>query len=260
MKIKNYILLFFILNFYHSIFGQILVSDSITLISSDGNKRQIENLGQPVNLGNALDAYSYYHNYLLMGIPQISADTVYLNFPIKFTKYYTGMQIYFPNPVNNNGNLYVNCDSLGVRELKIYGRSLNKNELITGRIVSLIYNGAFFEIQNEINSPCPDGFIIGNKNYCIEINERDSLDFYSATVVCGDLNSRLCTWSEWKYACSNIPGINDLVGNFEWIDDAGNYTGGYICAKVIGGASCSDNSSQNTNIVNKRKFRCCYSR
>lgn len=256
-RVLNIIILFFALQYCKA---QVTVTDSITLNNIDASKRQVENLGLPNLKSNAVNVFTYQSNYLLFGNILGGTDTLTLKFPVKYEKYYTGMVIYFLALNNNNGSLFVNVDSLGTKEIKVYNRSLNPNEIIANRIIRLMYNGNNFDLQSEPSSPCPNGFTSVNQKFCIEIDERDSLSFYDANIVCGDMNARLCTWSEWKYACDNNGALLNIIGNYEWIDDAENYTGGFIGAKVSGGTSCTDNLSQNTSTTNIRKYRCCYTR
>ena len=106
--------------------------------------------------------------------------------------------------------------------------------------------------------PCPAGFAQVNELYCIEISERDTLDFRDASVACGTADARLCTWGEWYAACVQgaTLGLSDLTGNWEWTNSAANSDNG---VRNVGYASCSHAGVTNGYTV-ARNFRCCFRR
>ncbi len=101
-------------------------------------------------------------------------------------------------------------------------------------------------------SYCRPGYLAGNDKYCIDEAERAAQTYWDAVVDCGSDNARLCTFSEWYYAC-NIGITAGATGNFEWIE-----YGGLNSGHVVGSASCESMSTDAKG--NSHTYRCCYSK
>ena len=98
-----------------------------------------------------------------------------------------------------------------------------------------------------------------NKQYCIDDNEQSSgtaVNFWTASQNCIAADKRLCTLSEWYYACQNTPGTWNVgmgTDDFEWIEFGGANNG-----TVVGNGSCTTTTTDNLNA--NYAYRCCFSR
>lgn len=115
------------------------------------------------------------------------------------------------------------------------------------------------------SKPCPEGFVPVNADYCIDESERGSTTWHAANKFCRNMNARLCTYSEWVYACekSSSLGMIYATNNAEWLDMPGGFIEaagrikvkefaavGYLNCKNIGWFSPTGDMA----------FRCCFSR
>ena len=80
-----------------------------------------------------------------------------------------------------------------------------------------------------------------NELFCIETQERDTLTFDIAAVVCGQQGMRLCTWGQWYTACTQATtlGLLNMTGEWEWTNSAANATVGTATGVVLGVSSGS---------------------
>jgi hypothetical protein len=98
-----------------------------------------------------------------------------------------------------------------------------------------------------------------NELYCIETQQHDTLEFPAAADACGSLGMKLCSWAQFYTACVNASqlGLTDMVGDWEWADDAANSD---TSVRVMGQASCSHISVTVGWGVIARNFHCCFKR
>lgn len=239
--------------------SQVYIQEPIELINSNPTKRQVENLSSPVKKDQAVNTETYLQNQLLYANVSGLNDSLTLSFPINFNDYYVGMMLYLQMPSTNDGKLFVKTGSLNFKEVKLDHRSLDSGEVSQNRIIQLVYNGNFFELLSDPDRPCPNGFIAPSKDYCIEIQEHDSLTFHQAVEYCMSRDGRLCSWGEWFYACNKAGtlGLSNMVGNMEWIDDGGNYLSD-MTVRGSGITACNTSVSEYSGF--NRAYRCCYSR
>ncbi len=106
---------------------------------------------------------------------------------------------------------------------------------------------------------CPANMSPANTQYCIDDNEQSSgtaVNFWTASQNCIAADKRLCTLSEWYYACQNTPGTWNVgmgTDDFEWIEFGGANNG-----TVVGNGSCTTTTTDNLNA--NYAYRCCFSR
>ncbi|HLP10813.1 MAG TPA: hypothetical protein VK177_02715 [Flavobacteriales bacterium] len=258
-KIACLILLYFTTG--ASVFCQVEIKDKIILTSPNPNERQVKGLAYPDSPSSAVNASAVQSGQLVYSAAT-GNDTLLLTLHPAPLNYVKGMVVYFKAPSTNTSSVKINVNGLGIVPLfKEVNQNIDSAEILAGRVISAIFDGNAFQVTCRLNQPCPSGFVDVNAKYCIEINERDSLNFYDAMKTCGDLNGKICSWSEWYYACQKTAlGLNDMTNNFEWIDDGANYTSSAINARVAGSPDCVTPSSIPVNNTNLNKFRCCYYR
>jgi hypothetical protein len=56
--------------------------------------------------------------------------------------------------------------------------------------------------------------------FCIEKNQRTAAEWEVARNTCAANGLRLAEPAEWKYACNNGSGLNNMTDDWEWV---GNY-------------------------------------
>lgn len=112
------------------------------------------------------------------------------------------------------------------------------------------------DVNGVVIAACPSD-MTNTGTVCIENNERASATWFNAIDACGDAGRRLCSVSEWYYACFNFPSLQLMTDNFEWTDDRtrGAATQGVY---TLGSTQCDN--SQVTQDSNTVAFRCCIDR
>lgn len=101
---------------------------------------------------------------------------------------------------------------------------------------------------------CPVDMVDAGQ-FCIEIDERPpNIDIAQAGRICRFAGRRLCTFAEWNYACTDIDGLNDIIGNFEGSADM--YIAGSLVSLGSGAASCGNVDAQSGPVA----YRCCRSK
>lgn len=131
-----------------------------------------------------------------------------------------------------------------------------------GSTVSVVFDGAAFQLisaRRIERKPCPSGTVQVNELYCIEAQQHDTLEFPDAANVCGSLGMKLCSWAQFYNACYHAAelGLTDMVGDWEWTDDAANSDNS---VRVTGQSSCTQISVTVAWGVAARNFHCCFKR
>lgn len=139
--------------------------------------------------------------------------------------------------------------------------ALQADDVPLGTVLSLVFDGTSFQLMNGTahrKRDCPSGMIQASSQFCIEQTERDSVEFFDAAMDCSQQGLRLCTWGEFIVACENAAtlGVQQMVGNYEWTNNAANEDGG---VRVAGNLNCRQ-AAVVAAVGNPRKFRCCLSR
>jgi hypothetical protein len=259
MKYLKSLFLFFI---SISAFSQVIISEKIVLSSPDSANRHVTGIAYPESPSNAANASSLLNGQLIYG--QASGTNqlvVNLNPPV--SQYIQGMVVNFKTSGANTGATTLQLNNLSPVPVKKNGTfPLDSLDLAPDQLVTVIFDGNSFQVLSRLNRRCPSGFVDVNKDFCIELVERDTMTWFQATKVCGDMNGRLCTQSEWAFACQQTPLLNlvNMTDNLEWIDSAGNSSNQCKAMGVdqVGYSGCNAGYTQ-VCTVNKT-FRCCYSK
>jgi hypothetical protein len=185
----------------------------------------------------------------------------------------TGLYLNFGSTAGSSG--YGFRDSGGTMQFKnsggswasfsqgVSGSSINElNDVDTssatdGQVLTYSSTSADWEAADASGgNSCPNGFASVNNQYCIQTNENAATTWWSANDSCYAVGASLCSWGEWYAACNNTAGLNGMIDNREWVDNATNNSGS---AKVVGDGSCTSESDSN-NLSYSRAFRCCYTK
>lgn len=114
------------------------------------------------------------------------------------------------------------------------------------------------DVNGVVVAACPSD-MTSTGTVCIETTERAAATWFAAIDACGDAGRRLCSVSEWYYACLNFPSpsLQLMTDNFEWTDDRtrGAATQGVY---TLGSTQCDN--SQVTQDSSSLAYRCCIDR
>jgi len=182
-------------------------------------------------------------------------------------QYVAGMTVSIVPQEANLAGALINLNGLGpVPMLKHGNLPLDSADLVPGAPHRLIFDGSAFQVIGSVYRPCPAGYRIGAREYCIEEFSHDSLTFVQAGTFCQSGGARLCTFGEWLHACLSTPAFIGTVLNFEWVDHAANNGDN---AKRVGrgsngntpedsGIGCTNGHTASPGAFTR--FRCCITR
>lgn len=242
--------------------AQVEVKERIIMTGATNADRQIKGVGDPTDLGDAVNARTVQRGSLIYA-EATGRDTILLNINIPPpNQYIAGMLINFKAENTNTGPVVVNLNNLGYCSLKKGDNyNLDSADIVNQQLITMIYDGTKFQILSPLNKGCPNGFISVNTNYCIEIEERAAASWWVATITCMNKNANLCSMSEWTYACQKSGlGLNNMVNNYEWVNSAANNatTSKTVGLDYQGNPGCDYGSYAAPTALNS--YRCCFSK
>lgn len=243
--------------------SQVEVKTKIVLNGTTPADRTVTGISYPLKGNNAVNAGPMQSGSFIYSQAK-GVNNLEINLLPPVDQYVTGMIVNFKVPENNTGAVSIKLNNLPNIELKKNGFfSLDSFDLSKDQIVSAIFDGSFFQILTKLNKRCPSGFVSVNKDFCIEMVERkDTINWFSATKTCGDLNARLCTPSEWSYACQKAATLNlvGMIDNLEWIDSASNSADQCKAMGMDAFGYFGCDAGWTALWTDKKMFRCCYSK
>lgn len=242
--------------------AQVRVDRPIELSGSAPSDRQVIGLHDGVEGGDALNARTLQRGaYLYAEVSGGGSWQATLQPAI--TQPAAGLCLLLRSADANSGALTLSVNgSAPVAVVKDGGLPLSPGDIGAGETVSLVHDGTAFQLvsaRRMDRKPCPSGTVQVNELYCIETNERDTLEFDDAAVVCAQQGMRLCTWGQWYAACTEATslGLQNMTGNWEWTNSAANSD---TQVRVVGSNSCTHaGSSLGWGLVSNH-FRCCFGR
>ncbi len=173
-----------------------------------------------------------------------------------------GLHLLVRSDGTTTGSLSMNLNGYGPFPItRGPSEALQADDVPLGTVLSLVFDGTAFQVMNGTahrKRDCPSGMIQASSQFCIEQTERDSTEFFDAALACSQQGLRLCSWGEFIVACENAAtlGVQQMVGNYEWTNNAANEDGG---VRVAGSLNCRQ-AGVVAAVGNPRKFRCCLSR
>ena len=182
-------------------------------------------------------------------------------------QYTAGMVVSIVPQEANLAGATLNLNGLGPMPIVKHGDlPLDSADLVPGAPQRLIFDGSAFQVIGSVYRPCPAGYRIGAREYCIEEVSHDSLTFTQAGTFCQSGGARLCTFGEWLHACLSTPAFIGTVLNFEWVDHAAN--DGSDAKRVGRGSNGNTSDDQGIGCTNGHsavpsaltRFRCCITR
>jgi hypothetical protein len=239
------------------------LSVPLVLTGSSGTERQVAGLADPMLPDAALSAAALRHAAAnttnVAGTTQLVGELV----PTP-PDYATGMLVTVVPDQPNHAGATLNLNGLGDRPiLKTGGAPLDSADLQPGVPMTLAYDGNNFRTLGHVPLHCPPGFSAANREYCIADSPNDTASYYNASVRCAEVGARLCTFSEWSYACLKWSTFFPTVLSGEWVDHAANHES---TAKVLGygdnGAGLGSGCTYGSLSVpgGSFRYRCCFNR
>ncbi|HQW87318.1 MAG TPA: hypothetical protein PLH93_09045 [Flavobacteriales bacterium] len=245
-----------------SVHAQVEVDRPVLLTSPSDSARRVMGLSDPLEEEDALNARSAalgsFRSATASGGPNAWSAALT---PTLVTTPPPGLELLLRIPYMNTGAVSLTLDGLGpfaVEEAP--GDPLDSADVPAGLMARLLFDGSAFQLVNgrpARSRSCPSGFVEVTSQFCIEPDQRDTVDFQEAALVCGALGARLCTWGEFYVACVRASqlGLNDMVGDWEWTNNSAN---GNMGVRVVGVTSCTIGGTAFALDPPARSFRCCF--
>lgn len=236
------------------------VPTSVVLTGATDAERQVTGLATPATPTSGVSAITDRSLSTTMAVAT-GTDQLTLDLQPAIAAYSAGMQVTFVPQNTNNGAVSLDVNGLGsLAVVKDAGQPLDSADLRPGVPVTVVHDGSAFQIISQVVPGCPAGFMAASRDYCIEVQSSDSINWYAANSLCWSRNARLCTFGEWYHACAMAGGILPSVVAYEWVDSAANDTNK---AKRVGQNSTLTigcNLGGPAVPLTLTRFRCCYDR
>ena len=244
--------------------AQFDVPARVELNSADPAQRQVIGLADPIvaDAGMSVEAVRSNATTYAEAAGTLNLTASLVPAP---SGYAIGMLVSILPAMTNDSGATLDLNGLGPRPIvKGGGLPLDSADMHAGVLVRMVYDGTGFQVLGSSYIPCPKGFRIGAREYCIEDSSRTAQPFMASMAFCVDLGARLCSLAEWMHACRSDPGFVGTISSYEWVDHAANNT---IDAKRVGlgedgsgnvGIGCDHGATAAFTALSR--FRCCLSR
>jgi hypothetical protein len=244
--------------------AQVRVDKPIDLNGAGGTDRQVIGLHDGVNTTDALNARTLQRGAYLFA--EVSGGTAWqANVQPAIAQPQAGLCLLLRSTDVNTGGVTLSVNgSSPLVVLKDGDQPLQAGDVGAGETVSVVYDGSAFQLvsaRRMDRKPCPSGTVAVNELYCIETQERDTLTFDIAAVICGQQGMRMCTWGQWYAACTQATtlGLQNMTGEWEWTNSAANSD---ESVRIVGSNSCTHAgiASGWGDDAPARNYRCCFNR
>lgn len=239
---------------------------AVTLSGAQPSERQVTGLANPISNDAGVSVDAARNNATKWAHASGTTQLVAALTPAPLG-YSAGMSVLIVPQEPNAPGATINLNGLGeVPIVKLGALPLDSADLSVGVPHRLVHDGQQFQLISSAYRPCPAGYRIGAREYCIADSSNEALTFTQAGTFCAGIGARLCTFSEWIHACISSPSFIGTVLNYEWVDHAANNT---TNAKRVGrgsdgntgddlGIGCTN--GHHSDQANPTRFRCCISR
>ena len=244
--------------------AQVRVDKPIDLNGTTPTDRQVIGLHDGVNTTDALNARTIQRGtYLFAEVSGGSAWSADVQPAIVQPQ--QGLCLLLRSADANSGAITLSVNgSAPVAVLKEGNQPLQQGDIGGGETVSVVHDGNVFQLvsaRRMDRKPCPTGTVGVNELFCIETQERDTLTYDIAAVVCGQQGMRLCTWGQWYTACTQATtlGLLNMTGEWEWTNSAANAD---ESVRIVGNISCTHSGIASAwgDDALPRNYRCCFNR
>lgn len=248
----KFLLQIFLLFQFAQLNAQTTIDNSIRSNGSDSIL--IKNVGLITDSTNLVSANQLQSNFGQYFVSTNVLDTLIIQREKDLYNLSNGLVLFVQSSTQNTGNVFLKMDNQVFPIYKRSGINLDPNEILPQKVLILYYRDSTFTLLNPERSICPTGFVKVNKSYCIQKNETSGT-FWNGVITCNALGARLCSWSEWYYACQNTTlGLTGRINNWEWVNSGQNEPSQ---GKIVGSGKCdiTQHGTLNTNYG----IRCCFS-
>lgn len=211
--------------------AQWTVPTSVVLDGTDPAQRQVTGLGAPTGEANGANLDADRYRTTSFGVAE-GNGALTLHLAPSLQAYVPGLRLTISPQAVNLGDVTLDVDALGPVPVRKYlTLPLDSGDLVPGIPVDLIYDGAVFQVGNQLHPACPPGMMALGRESCIETTPHEAVTWYASGVLCADRGLRLCSFAEWMRGCMQTPAFLSTVADFEWVDDAANL---YNTGKTMG--------------------------
>lgn len=241
-------------------YGQWNVPTGVVLDGSDAAQRKVTGLASPTSNDAGASMITDRSGGASLGIAE-GLDLLITALDPPLDAYRPGLRITLVPMESNSGDAAVNVNGLGsVPIRKNVDEPLDSADLQAGIPADLVFDGAVFQLTDQVHPACPSGFIAIGREACVERVSHDAVNWYGSSYYCGQRGFRLCSFAEFIQACRMPGGILGSIVDYEWVDEAANHAN---YAKMMGnsdilGIDCRAGSLR-TPLATAR-YRCCSER
>jgi hypothetical protein len=250
-------------SFVHLATAQVAIDSRVVLTGSSEEQRQV--LGLPPSLlsGDVLTGAIDRSGALSFAAATTSDPQTWLaSIEGLGESIVPGTHVLIEVPENSGGPITLNINGSGAIPVVFRGgTALSGGHYEVGHLLSLVHDGASFQIMNgsvHRRRDCPPEMVQVNESFCIDVNEQQTpLIFFDAVLFCMEQNKRMCTWGEWHVACTQRTalGLEDMTNNSEWTNNTANMDN----AVRMAGPACTTAGHYFAEF-GPRDFRCCKQR
>lgn len=214
-----------------TVHAQWTVPTNVVLDGTDPAQRQVTGLGAPTQEANGANLDADRYRTTSFGLAE-GNSTLTLHLAPPLQAYVPGLRLTISPQAVNLGDVTLDVDGLGPVPVRKYlTLPLDSGDLVPGIPVDLIFDGAVFQVGNQLHPACPPGMMALGRESCIEKTPREVVNWYAASSRCAGWGLRLCSFAEWMRGCMQDPAFLGTVSDFEWVDDAANL---YNTGKTMG--------------------------
>lgn len=247
--------------------GQWQIPVPIVMNAQDPTGRQVTGLGDPITHDAAVSYDALLSNATTYAYTTGSTVLTGTLTP-SITTYTPGMIVTIRPMDPNAASAMLDLNGLGPLPIQKWGGvPVDSADLAIDVPVRLIHTGNVFLLLSNTYIPCPAGYTLIDRSYCIADSAfATPLSFLDAVSACAVRGARLCTIGEWSHACTTVPGFLSTVTALEWVDHASN---GAEDSKSVGTGRTANNvvttemgctygsTSLHTSLL---RHRCCVTR
>lgn len=240
--------------------AQWTVPSTVVLNGASAEERRVTGLAEPTGNDHGASVQADRYRTNVMGSAQ-GQDQLTTALQPALDTYRPGLRLTILPEAANNGDATLNVDGLGAISIrKNIVEPLDSADLRPGVPTDLIFDGAVFQVTNQLHPACPSGFAPIGREACVELVSHDQRTWFSSANDCGQRGHRLCSFAEFMQACRMPGGIFPSIVDYEWVDEAANHAN---YAKLMGnsdllGINCEAGSLRIP--TGFARYRCCSDR
>ncbi|MCB0769676.1 MAG: hypothetical protein KDC00_04645 [Flavobacteriales bacterium] len=241
--------------------AQVLVDGPILLTGPNDAAKQVTGIPVSTAPADILSAGAVQAGVVRTS-PAVTGNSWLIDLPAMGTAPAAGTHLVVRAPLAAEGPVNVVLNGTEPVPVRRGSVDLNGSDLVEGTMLSLVHDGSAYQVLNgrsDLRRECPAGMADVNGQFCIDITERGSADFFEAALACSAVDRRLCSWSEFHGAClrSGALGLVGMTNNWEWTNNSANEDNS---VRIVGASNCVSAGNGLASGSVDRQFRCCFTR